>query len=61
MSPKIIRDQSFLTQMLKRTIPDKLILKRFKYKSPDHNLYVHKLKIILQLEAIISTKNSCLE
>jgi len=47
--------------MLKGTIPDKLILKRFKYKSPDHNLYVHKLKIILQLEAIISTKNSCLE
>jgi hypothetical protein len=59
MSPKIIRNQFFSIYFEKNHIPDKLISKRFKYKSFDHNLSVHK--IIPQLKVIISTKNSCLE
>jgi len=44
MSPKIIQDQFFSIYFEKNHIPDKLILKRFKYKSLDHNLHVHKPK-----------------
>ena len=44
MSPKIIWDQFFPIYIEENHIPDKQILKRFKYKSPDHNLRVHKLK-----------------
>ena len=49
MSPKFIRDQFFFN-VEKNHIPDKLTLKRFKYKSPDHNLHVHKLKQFYNLK-----------